>query len=261
MENFKVKILIIILILLMMVPLITLKAYAPTLKRESSGDTTWFYYYYDDGSGSHVVSKGFAVAIEYYTDVPQGDDWLWKVSLAVRLEDEWTRTTPSGETYYYKPYVGSMWVKIDGGEHCVFSSHVEYIETNLGSGDEGTFEYRELLEMLLDILGVIEMLLKYYPSPVSLTIGSGGHWIQFTMNDHSVTAASKMFTAFDYEGQYVVTITAEASIYLETNDPGWLDSISPSGRSSEIIQPLTLRNIYIGTYQISFQIIVNVIPP
>lgn len=190
--------------------------------------------YYD----GHLVSKGFGVDMSIYSPLGTGEMSFTKTAFAASLASGWS--SGSGRTLtYWTPYVGSMWVKVEGNSF--YWPHPNVIVTNRGTGGECTADWTLLLDVLMAVIDILRMVLQ---SPPETEFQSDGHWVKAIARDAGAfapgrlaTAAANFYSLFDQHGYNTLTVTAGADIWVE-----WFRPMDPNiGQGQN----------YVGTYSLS----------
>ena len=172
-----------------------------------------------------TVSEGFAATMTTMRPVRPNEESFSKGGLAVSLSPSWNYTI--GDEYHeYIPYVGAMWIKINGDSNFRNEVHQNGIATNTGNGGNCTLSWELVLEILQLVLPYIYEAL--FEQPPQKEWQSDLHWLKAIVrqspppkdiygNYYPIlqTAGCDFDILFLKKGYQYLNITAGAEIWLE----------------------------------------------
>lgn len=209
----------------MVIVILSLTAQIPTASADpdhwkvmGSGKDVGTVYY--DG---HELAYDFAVDMRLMAPLTAGREFYTQIAFAVSLGSGW-----SVWHTFYTPYVGKMWVNIQGTPECYSLFRIDQgaIVSNTGTSGECTGEFEVLLTILDIIMIGLEFLVKEAPPELEWQGGlpHNPHWAKAIARQTSSpyeTRRTLETAACDFEGLFVesgpqyLEITAGAEIWLE----------------------------------------------
>jgi hypothetical protein len=256
----------VLVVLMMAMVLLTLVSVSPVCASASdvvlepvSGsncDPTTFEY------NEHTVAEGFAAAIS--ADLPFSKYAQIKFGCAVAgLGDSWEERR-TGYCHIYDPYVKEMCVQVTG-EYPHYSAAEDAIFDNTGTGGSSC-DFLSTMMFGLDVAfaawQIYDWLAEVYQEPLVEEWQYDGHWskaivrqggwkkipptyVPWLDTDNKPrlqTAGANCLSTFQQEGPSILTITAQAEIYVQDHDYLY----------GGVVQT------YVGTYEVSFEVEVPV---